>query len=143
VSFICHTIYHIYLHLHLLYSSSPAQLLRQAFVIFVVPMLNPDGVKFGNNRCSLAGVDLNRYACMYVCIYVCMYLCMYVFMYVCMYVYMFIYMYVYMYVCMYVYMSVCMYVCIYVLIYSPKRHSILYTDSGRCQLKEYILQYTV
>ena len=26
----------------------------------VVPMLNPDGVVYGNNRCSLAGVDLNR-----------------------------------------------------------------------------------
>ncbi|KAJ1432979.1 hypothetical protein B484DRAFT_360217 [Ochromonadaceae sp. CCMP2298] len=40
--------------------TSQAQLLRQAFVIFVVPMLNPDGVMYGNNRCSLAGVDLNR-----------------------------------------------------------------------------------
>jgi cytosolic carboxypeptidase protein 2/3 len=37
-----------------------ARLLRTAYVIFVVPMLNPDGVIFGNNRCSLAGVDLNR-----------------------------------------------------------------------------------
>ena len=37
-----------------------AQMLRQTFVIFVVPMLNPDGVIYGNNRCSLAGVDLNR-----------------------------------------------------------------------------------
>lgn len=42
-------------------SSSPAaELLRQVFVIYIVPMLNPDGVIFGNNRCSLAGVDLNR-----------------------------------------------------------------------------------
>lgn len=40
--------------------SSQAQLLRQVFVIYIVPMLNPDGVTFGNNRCSLAGVDLNR-----------------------------------------------------------------------------------
>lgn len=39
---------------------SQAQLLRQVFVIFIVPMLNPDGVTYGNNRCSLAGVDLNR-----------------------------------------------------------------------------------
>jgi hypothetical protein len=39
---------------------SQAVLLRQVFVIFIVPMLNPDGVIFGNNRCSLAGVDLNR-----------------------------------------------------------------------------------
>ena len=42
-------------------SDSPqAALLRQVFVIFIVPMLNPDGVIYGNNRCSLAGVDLNR-----------------------------------------------------------------------------------
>ena len=39
---------------------SQAVLLRQVFVIFIVPMLNPDGVMYGNNRCSLAGVDLNR-----------------------------------------------------------------------------------
>lgn len=26
----------------------------------IVPVLNPDGVVLGNNRCSLAGVDLNR-----------------------------------------------------------------------------------
>ena len=37
-----------------------AVLLRRNFVFFIVPMLNPDGVIFGNNRCSLAGVDLNR-----------------------------------------------------------------------------------
>ena len=37
-----------------------AKLLRQVYVIFIVPMLNPDGVIFGNNRCSLSGVDLNR-----------------------------------------------------------------------------------
>jgi hypothetical protein len=47
--------------LDFLTSASPkAQLLRQEFVIYIVPMLNPDGVIFGNNRCSLAGVDLNR-----------------------------------------------------------------------------------
>lgn len=39
---------------------SQAQMLRQVYVIFIVPMLNPDGVIYGNNRCSLAGVDLNR-----------------------------------------------------------------------------------
>jgi murein tripeptide amidase MpaA len=29
-------------------------------VIQVVPMLNPDGVAFGNYRCNLGGYDLNR-----------------------------------------------------------------------------------
>lgn len=44
-----------------LVSDSPtAVFLRKAFVVFVVPILNPDGVALGNNRCSLAGVDLNR-----------------------------------------------------------------------------------
>lgn len=47
--------------LDFLTSNNPnAKLLRQAYIIYVVPMLNPDGVIFGNNRCGLAGVDLNR-----------------------------------------------------------------------------------
>ena len=37
-----------------------ARLLRSLFVFKIVPMLNPDGVFYGSNRCSLAGVDLNR-----------------------------------------------------------------------------------
>jgi murein tripeptide amidase MpaA len=37
-----------------------AQLLRNRFIFKIIPMLNPDGVIHGNNRCSLAGVDLNR-----------------------------------------------------------------------------------
>jgi hypothetical protein len=41
-------------------NSEAARILRQNFVFFIVPMLNPDGVMYGNNRCSLAGVDLNR-----------------------------------------------------------------------------------
>lgn len=41
-------------------NSSQARLLRSYFVFKIVPMLNPDGVAFGNNRCGLAGVDLNR-----------------------------------------------------------------------------------
>jgi len=41
-------------------NSDEARTLRSQFVFKIVPMLNPDGVQFGNNRCSLAGVDLNR-----------------------------------------------------------------------------------
>lgn len=37
-----------------------AKILRDHFVFKIVPMLNPDGVIFGNNRCGAAGVDLNR-----------------------------------------------------------------------------------
>ena len=41
-------------------ASSAAKMLRKMFVFKVVPMLNPDGVFYGNNRCNLSGVDLNR-----------------------------------------------------------------------------------
>ena len=37
-----------------------AKILRDHFVIKLVPMLNPDGVVNGNYRCSLSGQDLNR-----------------------------------------------------------------------------------
>ncbi|XP_025162604.1 cytosolic carboxypeptidase 2 [Harpegnathos saltator] len=37
-----------------------ARELRERFVFKLVPMLNPDGVIVGNNRCSLSGKDLNR-----------------------------------------------------------------------------------
>lgn len=37
-----------------------AKLLRDTFVFKIVPMLNADGVIYGNTRCGLAGVDLNR-----------------------------------------------------------------------------------
>ncbi|EZA59843.1 Cytosolic carboxypeptidase NnaD [Ooceraea biroi] len=37
-----------------------AKELRERFVFKLVPMLNPDGVIVGNNRCSLSGKDLNR-----------------------------------------------------------------------------------
>jgi hypothetical protein len=40
--------------------SSEAAELRRAVVLKVVPVLNPDGVIDGNNRCNLRGVDLNR-----------------------------------------------------------------------------------
>ncbi|KAL3266619.1 hypothetical protein HHI36_010783 [Cryptolaemus montrouzieri] len=38
----------------------PAKELRDKFIFKIVPMLNPDGVIVGNNRCSLSGKDLNR-----------------------------------------------------------------------------------
>lgn len=37
-----------------------ATILRQHFVFKIVPMMNPDGVFLGNNRCNLVGQDLNR-----------------------------------------------------------------------------------
>lgn len=40
--------------------SGPAKELRDKFIFKLVPMLNPDGVIVGNNRCSLAAKDLNR-----------------------------------------------------------------------------------
>jgi cytosolic carboxypeptidase protein 2/3 len=40
--------------------SDEAADLRRNFVFRIIPMLNIDGVIFGNQRCSLLGVDLNR-----------------------------------------------------------------------------------
>lgn len=37
-----------------------AVVLRDNFVFKIVPMVNPDGVFLGNNRCNLIGQDLNR-----------------------------------------------------------------------------------
>lgn len=37
-----------------------ATALREKAVFKIVPMLNPDGVIVGNQRCSLAASDLNR-----------------------------------------------------------------------------------
>lgn len=37
-----------------------AETLRENFVFKIIPMLNPDGVFLGNNRCNLIGHDLNR-----------------------------------------------------------------------------------
>mmetsp|Transcript_31978 Transcript_31978/g.55118 ORF Transcript_31978/g.55118 Transcript_31978/m.55118 type:complete len:506 (+) Transcript_31978:1124-2641(+) len=44
----------------LLSDAREAKLLRKYFVFKIVPMLNPDGVRYGNYRTSLLGVDLNR-----------------------------------------------------------------------------------
>ncbi|XP_059479393.1 cytosolic carboxypeptidase 2-like [Neocloeon triangulifer] len=41
-------------------NSAPAKELRSKFIFKLIPMLNPDGVIVGNNRCSLTGRDLNR-----------------------------------------------------------------------------------
>lgn len=37
-----------------------AMVLRESFVFKIVPIVNPDGVFLGNNRCNLIGQDLNR-----------------------------------------------------------------------------------
>ena len=37
-----------------------AKQLREKYVFKIIPMLNPDGVIYGNYRCGLAGCDLNR-----------------------------------------------------------------------------------
>lgn len=38
-----------------------ARALRRIFIFYLVPMLNPDGVYYGNNRCNLSACDLNRH----------------------------------------------------------------------------------
>lgn len=40
-----------------------AQSLREAFIFKIIPMLNPDGVINGTNRCDLNSEDLNRQWC--------------------------------------------------------------------------------
>jgi cytosolic carboxypeptidase protein 2/3 len=40
--------------------SPEAILLRKNFVFKLIPMINPDGVVWGNYRCSISGMDLNR-----------------------------------------------------------------------------------
>lgn len=44
----------------LLSRNAVAESLLCNHIFLVVPMVNPDGVVFGNNRCSLAGNDMNR-----------------------------------------------------------------------------------
>ena len=45
---------------YLVGDSMEAVKLRDLFVFYIVPMLNPDGVIIGNYRCSLSAKDLNR-----------------------------------------------------------------------------------
>jgi len=45
----------------LLGESKEAIYLRSRCIFKIVPMMNPDGVIFGNFRTNLAGVDLNRW----------------------------------------------------------------------------------
>lgn len=44
----------------LLSNHSIAKTLRKNFVFKIIPMINPDGVFLGNNRCNLVGQDMNR-----------------------------------------------------------------------------------
>ena len=47
--------------IEVLLSDNPiAAELRSKFIFKIVPMLNPDGVIYGNTRCNLLGFDLNR-----------------------------------------------------------------------------------
>lgn len=45
---------------YLLEDKKISRVLRKQFIFKIIPMLNPDGVRYGNYRCSLLGVDLNR-----------------------------------------------------------------------------------
>ena len=36
------------------------QILLKRFNFYIIPMVNPDGVFFGNHRTSVVGQDLNR-----------------------------------------------------------------------------------
>lgn len=54
-SFICESMMD-----HLLSGAEEVNLLLQKYQVFVIPMVNPDGVIHGSSRCNLAGFDLNR-----------------------------------------------------------------------------------
>jgi murein tripeptide amidase MpaA len=45
---------------YLLSDEQGAKDLREKFVFKIIPMLNPDGVRYGNYRCDIFGYDLNR-----------------------------------------------------------------------------------
>lgn len=41
-------------------TSQAAEYLREKFIFKIIPIVNVDGVAFGNYRSDLTGVDLNR-----------------------------------------------------------------------------------
>lgn len=43
-----------------LIESREFDLIKRQFVIHIIPMVNPDGVYYGNYRTNLSGTDLNR-----------------------------------------------------------------------------------
>ena len=45
---------------YVLSDSKEAKTIRKNYIVKIVPMLNPDGVIYGNYRASLLGADLNR-----------------------------------------------------------------------------------
>ena len=45
---------------YLISDKKEAEILRQKYIFKIIPMVNPDGVIYGNFRCNLSGVDLNR-----------------------------------------------------------------------------------
>jgi cytosolic carboxypeptidase protein 2/3 len=45
---------------YLIGNSLEARILRENFVFYVIPMLNPDGVINGFYRADISGLDLNR-----------------------------------------------------------------------------------
>ena len=44
----------------LISSAKEATVLRDKYIFKIIPMVNPDGVIYGNFRCNLSGNDLNR-----------------------------------------------------------------------------------
>lgn len=44
----------------LLANTKESKKLLSKYEFKIIPMINPDGVIYGNFRCNLAGVDINR-----------------------------------------------------------------------------------
>ena len=44
----------------LLSDTKESRVLLEKYIFRLIPMINPDGVIYGNFRCNLAGVDINR-----------------------------------------------------------------------------------